>query len=51
MLKLVRNLLQEKQCIIDGTGSVVARNYLAALYSLLQLEGIDFHHITLSAAH
>ncbi|KAM7294814.1 hypothetical protein ISCGN_024319 [Ixodes scapularis] len=40
MLKLMRNLLAEKGCIIDGAGKVVAWRYLAALDNLQQQEGL-----------
>ncbi|KAG0428157.1 hypothetical protein HPB47_024867 [Ixodes persulcatus] len=40
MLKLMRNLLAEKQCIRDGAGRVVAWKYLEALGSLQQQEGL-----------
>ncbi|KAG0434563.1 hypothetical protein HPB47_019013 [Ixodes persulcatus] len=40
MLKLMRNLLAEKQCIRDGAGWVVAWEYLEALDSLQQQEGL-----------
>ncbi|XP_040070850.1 uncharacterized protein LOC120843523 [Ixodes scapularis] len=39
MLKLMRNLLAEKQCIRNGAGRVVAWKYLEALDSLQQQEG------------
>ncbi|KAM7282371.1 hypothetical protein ISCGN_004034 [Ixodes scapularis] len=40
MLKLMRNLLAEKQCIRNGAGRVVAWKYLEALDSLQQQEGL-----------
>ncbi|XP_040064372.1 uncharacterized protein LOC120838499 [Ixodes scapularis] len=39
-MTIMRNLLAQKQCIRDGAGKVGTWNYLEALYSLQQQEGL-----------